>query len=134
MNKECKYFFQELSVKGFIIPCHDVRARINQEQRSLARCKNRKGYLAEYDISVRYAFLYFLGKGYDIHPQRVHVVFRRILEELVRLDYASAKLVVDSRHTFKYHQSDVTKATPILKLARNKIQNDVMKITSPNEL
>lgn len=117
MNEEHQRILQELEKAGCIVPCKDVPFRTIQEKRSLQKCIRRPGYLGQYDTAIRFCFLWLLQRGYDMHPAKVHSVYRFMLEQLAGLSSAEAKEVVQVRHAIKYKEIEDGETQEVLKRA-----------------
>jgi hypothetical protein len=71
--------------------------RLRQENYSLDKLQHKCDYLSLYNIAIRYLFMHLLKQGYDIHPSRVHYVFK----EYLYLNY-SIEEIVKTRNNLKY--------------------------------
>jgi hypothetical protein len=93
--------------EGILKNCTNSVIRIAEENSSLQKLKQRKGFLAEYDSAIRYMYLYLLKNGYDIKIPSVHKVFRIFLIEFSQLTSQESDQIISARHMFKYQLHNV---------------------------
>ena len=105
MNKiQSDKFIHDLLRHGFLFNCENTEARLIQERRSLVKLKMKKDYLSRYNLAIRYMYIYFLGKGYDLQSDKVHVVFREFCLKFIGLNDIKANKIIRQRHDYKYNR------------------------------
>lgn len=76
--------------------------RLRQENYSLDKLQNKCDYLSLYNIAIRYLFMHLLKQGYDIHPSRVHYVFKEYLHFNYSIEKEYLEEIVKTRNNLKY--------------------------------
>ena len=102
-NVVLKKWLQE----GIIKECPNSHFRVNEENKSLQKLRQRKGFLVEYDIAIRYMHLYLLKNGYDLNFVSVHKVFKRFLQDFNQLTHYESNEIISARHMLKYQMHNV---------------------------
>lgn len=97
-NCMLKMFFEK---KLAFVPI-DINKRKQQELYSLERIKKNKNYLMDYNMAIRYMFLYFLDHGYDIPNNKVHLVFKLFSPRISKIPVIDIVSIIDARHKMKY--------------------------------
>lgn len=82
--------------------------RIREEKRSISRLVKRNDFLSRYNLAIRYMFIWFLKKGYDIRQDIVHPCLRLLLEQKMGLHYKVVKDIVITRNSVKYNRKKPT--------------------------
>lgn len=76
--------------------------RLRQENYSLDKLQHKCDYLSLYNIAIRYLFMHLLKQGYDIHPSRVHYVFKEYLYLNYSIEKEYLEEIVKTRNNLKY--------------------------------
>ena len=92
-----------LEEEGFIHRASFATKRYFIEERSLQKTLKKSGYLALYNVGIRYCFMLVLKYGYDIRENMVHIAFKNILKVVLRVDHRLSSEIVKTRHAIKYN-------------------------------
>lgn len=95
-------YLEDLYANNLIVIPRNLFHRKKQELAALEKLKCKQDFLSRYNVAIRYLFLYFLDKGYDIPNSKVHFVFKLFCIEILKTDKIEVNQIITCRHRMKY--------------------------------
>ena len=88
-----------------IKPCNEPGARISQETTSFSYLKKRNDFQSNYNLAVRYTFIFYLQNGFDINNNDVHKVLYQTCVNILDIPDGSVRQMIRTRHRNKYKKA-----------------------------
>lgn len=107
MNSEINSIINEFTCSGLIFKSPRPEHRMRIERNALKKLSVRNDYLSEYNMALRYVFLFFLEHGYDIQDNMVHSVFKTYCIRVLNFRATMITDIIRLRHNLKYTACDV---------------------------
>jgi hypothetical protein len=128
MNSELSlsYFLSSELIFKINRPTH----RMDTEKRSMQKLMKSDDFLSQYNLAIRYVFLTFLERGYDVRPNKVHLCFREYCIQVLELEKEKVLSIVKARHERKYFGNRATECVEcdlsrIIELLRGQVTINV---------
>ena len=95
-------YLEDLYANNLIVIPKNLFQRKKQELAALEKLKFKQDFLSRYNVAIRYLFLCFLDKGYDIPNSKVHFVFKLFCIEILKKNKIKVYQIINCRHRMKY--------------------------------